>query len=318
MPSEIELKLIVPVDLQQAFAQLPLLQQYSDSVRQDSLLNCYFDTPDQQLNRHRVALRIRRIGERFIQTLKTRGSSQAGLHQRQEWEWDVAGEQLELDKLPAEALPQDIPLQQLGAAFNTDFQRTSWQLSYPYQGQTTKIELVLDQGQVIAAGRHDPISEIELELKQGETGALFELAEQLADQVPLRVSRISKAEKGYRLHSPDRARPVPPLPESSTVDGDPLVVGQLIERLQALLELFEFNADAQLLPQAQQCLQGLHRQLAEPQPPLGQLLLEQGKRLHSLLEVPYDWDNCQQWLHSRDLGVCLLRLSRWLFEQSQA
>lgn len=316
MPSEIELKLSLPVTACHAFAELPLLKNYSDAMRQDSLLNCYFDTPDQQLNQHKVALRIRRIGERFIQTLKTRGTSQGGLHQRHEWEWDVAGEMLELDKLPADALPDEVALDQLGPAFNTDFQRNSWQLHYPYQDQLAEIELVLDQGQVVAAGRHDPVSEIELELKQGPTAALFALAEELAEQLPLRISRISKAEKGYRLHNPDNARPIPELPAAIPVTLELSVVVQLVERLQALLEQYDFDPAAELLMQTQTCLQGLHRQLAQQQPELGAQLLAQGKQLHSLLEVPYDWDNCQSWLHSRELGLCLLRLSRWLFEQT--
>ena len=310
MGSEIELKLSLPVEQQQAFAELALLKQYADDEPQvQSLLNCYFDTPDQQLNRHKVALRIRRAGEQFIQTLKTRGTSQGGLHQRAEWEWPVSGEQLELDKLPPDVLDTSIVLDQLASAFNTDFQRTSWQLNYPYKGQLARIELVLDQGQVIAAGKHDPISEIELELLDGPAAALFELAAKLAAEVPLRISRISKAEKGYRLHDIDKARPVPPLPKPDTA----MVLIELTERLQALLEAYEFSAKIEQLQAAEQCLRFLQQQLASLNPELSSLLAEQAKALHSLLVLPYDGDKTRAWLHSLALGQSLLRLSQWLF-----
>ncbi|MFD2271761.1 CHAD domain-containing protein [Undibacterium arcticum] len=47
-----------------------------------------------------------------------------------------------------------------------------------------------------------PISEVELELKSGDPGELFDLALQLQNAVPLRVGNISKAERGYALYAP--------------------------------------------------------------------------------------------------------------------
>jgi inorganic triphosphatase YgiF len=44
-----------------------------------------------------------------------------------------------------------------------------------------------------------PVSEIELELKQGQAASLFDVALALLQDVPLRLGHMSKAERGYRL-----------------------------------------------------------------------------------------------------------------------
>src|SRR5262245_60183758 len=58
----------------------------------------YFDTPDLALRNAGFTLRVRhrRNGNRFTQTVKSRGN---GSLQRDEWEWSVAGEQPELQHL---------------------------------------------------------------------------------------------------------------------------------------------------------------------------------------------------------------------------
>ncbi|RFC34043.1 MAG: CYTH domain-containing protein [Candidatus Nitrotoga sp. SPKER] len=54
------------------------------------LYNVYFDTPDQDLQRAGVALRLRRMNGSWTQTVKSDGGVEAGLHQRNEWEWPCA------------------------------------------------------------------------------------------------------------------------------------------------------------------------------------------------------------------------------------
>lgn len=319
MAQEIELKLSLPQAYQSRFAALALLQEYAPEAPQlQALQNRYFDTPAQQLNRHAVALRIRRHGDRYIQTLKTRGSSQGGLHQRREWEWEVPGAALDLARLPPDALPEGVALDALAVAFNTDFKRTCWMLDYPYQGQQASIELVLDNGWVSTQDQRDPISEIELELKSGPTGALFELALQLAAQLPLRISRISKAEKGYRLLRPERVRRIPVAPEAVN-QFDLQAARQWLERLQALLESYAFIADAELLGQAPAAFAGLGQQLAMAEgvaEDLPSSLAEQQRALSLLLAESGPESLLQQWLDDRALGFCLLQISQWLYQQS--
>jgi triphosphatase len=64
-----------------------------------------------------------------------------------------------------------------------------------------QIEAAVDRGWIYAAGRDagEPISEVELELKEGEPTALYDLALELLAVAPLRLSTHSKAARGYRL-----------------------------------------------------------------------------------------------------------------------
>ena len=61
------------------------------------------------------------------------------------------------------------------------------------------IELVIDEGEVRAGDRSEPLLELELELVSGDPLALDALAERLAAAAPLTPSIVTKAERGYRL-----------------------------------------------------------------------------------------------------------------------
>ncbi len=275
MALEIELKLSLPQSAQLTLCEHPLLQKYSGSgSRLRELSNLYYDTPDQALNRHRVALRIRRQDDRLIQTLKTRGESRGGLHQRQEWEWDIPEPLLQPELLPTGALPTEVDTGKLSPAFSTDFKRRVWLLDYPFREGLAKIELVLDDGFATTGGtdaeqpgvvpRRDAISEIELELLEGEPEALFALALELAKDIPLRITRTSKAERGYRLLDPARVQ-VRPLSKDHFQDSDgPALLAVALELLQERIESFEYLQDPLLLPEIVAVLDLLMALVAEP------------------------------------------------------
>ncbi len=208
MNHEIELKLRLNT------SELPLLEKVLASNQFISeptlkLLNRYFDTPTMDLSQGGAALRIRQQGiidsagvitdARIIQTLKTRGTSSAGLHQRMEWDWSLTEVELDLNLIQnSEAqdhLSSDLKLANIAPLFTTDFQRKVWM----YQQGETSIELVLDQGQVSTDEHAIDLLELELELKAGQPEVLFQLAQQLAEQCPVLMSDISKAERGYGL-----------------------------------------------------------------------------------------------------------------------
>jgi triphosphatase len=88
---------------------------------------------------------------------------------------------------------------QLQPVFATRFRRTIWLLRLP---SGAEIELALDQGEVIHGDQAIPISEIELELKAGDSASLFDVALELQNSLPLRAANVSKAERGYALHTP--------------------------------------------------------------------------------------------------------------------
>ncbi len=204
MSQEIELKLALTPKAAQAFPALLAASGLSvGEPLERHLANTYFDTPDQQLNRHAVALRIRDTGQGWVQTLKTRGQSDGGLHQRQEWEWSLAEAQLDSHLLPLEALPAGVTPDRLQPAFRTDFSRTAWMVR---EGES-EIELVLDRGEAVSGAARAPIFELELELKRGEPDSLYRVALCLARYCPLHLCDVSKAERGYRLHGETPGEP---------------------------------------------------------------------------------------------------------------
>lgn len=204
MNQEIELKLRLNP------SELPLLEQVLTSKQYIAeptlqLLNRYFDTPTMALSQGGAALRIRQqkvVGQdqgRIIQTLKTRGTSAGGLHQRMEWDWPLSEVALDLDIIKnshaQDHLSAELDLTTIGALFTTDFQRKQWL----YKQGDTVIEMVLDQGSVSTEEQCIDLLELELELKSGDAEILFAVAQNLAQQCPVLMSDISKAERGYNL-----------------------------------------------------------------------------------------------------------------------
>lgn len=199
MPVETELKLRIAPEHMDQLKRHPLFKQLAAGrASTRKLRNIYFDTPKLDLHRHEMALRLRRSGGKWLQTLKGGGGVEAGLHSRNEWETPVTGEALDLDRLSASGgeLPSGAR-KKLRAVFSTDFTRSAYQLEY----EGAQIEMCMDSGAINAGKRSRPISELELELKSGEPQQLFRLALALLDIVPLEAEHASKAEYGYILSS---------------------------------------------------------------------------------------------------------------------
>ena len=196
MAKEIELKLALAPAGPEALRRHPRLAGLEP--RTTRLGNTYFDTPDGRLEAERMALRLRHAEGRILQTLKTSGQGSGGLSTRGEWEWEVMGPGLDLARLadlpPIEALGEGV-LGELVPRFATDFARETWW----WERDGTSVEIALDLGEIKSDDRTAPIRELELELKAGEPDALLELAEALAESVPLRPSDTSKAARGGAL-----------------------------------------------------------------------------------------------------------------------
>jgi len=198
MAEEVELKLALAEDHQARFLRHPLLKQALER-HVETLDNIYYDTADLSLRRRGIALRLRRKGRDWLQTVKLAGASAAGLSSRPEWEVPYAGhfdfsavdqsavrEWLQRPKLLARILP----------ICETRFRRVTWKLA----ATPGTVLLTLDRGWIIANGRREAISEVELELAGATVHAIFSVATQLAQRVALTPSVLSKAERGYRLH----------------------------------------------------------------------------------------------------------------------
>ncbi|OJA43061.1 adenylate cyclase [Burkholderia ubonensis] len=202
MAIEKEIKLALPAG-QAAAAQQFFATLTGEPGREIALANVYYDTPDLALARSKSAVRVRRAPHGWLQTFKTVGTAEGGLHRRHEWELPVAGDALVAACDVAEAaaaLRSAAPA--LRALFRTDFTRTLWRIAI---GGAT-VEAAVDLGEIVVQAesetRREPISEIELELIDGPESALATLAAELQQALPgLAPENISKAQRGYRLRA---------------------------------------------------------------------------------------------------------------------
>lgn len=202
---EVELKLLLDPADNGKLVQHPLLAAHARARQRKARLTArYFDTPELHLLRHGAGLRVRQVEGQWIQTMKAGGSVQGGLHARLEWEGPVPDEQPNLGKLRKLLADDqhwlavlDAPQlkQRLAPLFSVEVARSTWELDY----DGSVIELVLDEGRINRQGRHLPVNEIELELKAGHPASLFAFALALLDSLPLQVSNVNKAERGYAL-----------------------------------------------------------------------------------------------------------------------
>lgn len=294
LPREIELKLALPPDRVEAF--LARMARRRAQPEKRVLHTRYFDTPDFDLSAAGVALRVRRTGRRWLQTLKTEGERQGGLSHRLEFEMPVPRGALDWSRFPAEAL-EHVPAawrDRLAPAFETRFERLVWPLA---ARGGARIEVALDRGEVRAGEASAPICEIELELKAGRPDALFDLAIAWAADFGCLPDDESKAARGARLargikSAPLKAGAVALDPAGSVEAGFAAVCRDALAHFQANLPGTLAGGDPEYLHQARVALRRLRTALrvfrdAFAFPP--ELL----KGLHDLAAVlgpARDWD----------------------------
>jgi inorganic triphosphatase YgiF len=199
MAEEVELKLALAEEHQARFLRHPLLKQ---ALRRhvENLDNIYYDTEDLSLRRRGIALRLRRKGHLWLQTVKLAGASAAGLSSRPEWETPYTGHfDFSAIEQPAvrEWLQRPKLLARIVPICETRFRRITWE----FAAAPGRVLLTLDRGWIVANGRREAISEVELELAAAPVHAIFAIATQLAQRAALTPAVLSKAERGYRLHA---------------------------------------------------------------------------------------------------------------------
>lgn len=217
-----------------------LLSKHSLSFRhqEKQLCNAYFDTDTLALRKSRIALRTRGTRsqgetEKFEQTIKTSGTVIAGLHQRPEYNVDIDSTQPTLSLFPDLIWQKNTDIEQLQQQiielFSTDFTRHTWLVDINH----ATVEVAFDCGEISCDGSAEQprIFEIELELVNGETEALFVLTKLLFSQLALRPGHLTKAARGYALyhdsvkgksHKATDEQPISPISLSNciTLNGD--------------------------------------------------------------------------------------------------
>ena len=216
---ELELKFAVP-----SYQQSVLRKNIDTKTAQQQRLSAYyFDTPNQDLAKKGIALRIRFEDSQWVQTLKTAGD---GVAKRVELN-TVLSLTGTPDTLDVSSLVPDIsliteptvvaeltnimPLDELAQALTvqyfTDVQRISRQI----KKNNSRIEIAYDIGKVgigrlnsqKAANNHgltqSDIHEIEFELLEGDPSDLIEVAKTWCKKYKLYLSTVTKAQRGSLL-----------------------------------------------------------------------------------------------------------------------
>ena len=237
--TEIELKFQVPAARSQAL----LKAMATATASRVSLRARYFDTPDRRLGQAGLALRVRKEGRRWVQTLKGAGD---GIWQRLEHEVPLrvaAGVQPLADPAlhdgtsAGDALRQALGDGELQPIYGTEVMRTRRLVRAP----GCVAELAFDQGALVAGDGRWPLCELEFELKAGEPGALVALASRWVERFGLTLDVRTKAERGERLARGVRM--------GAAVKAQPLALPEAVDSHTAL-RLVLGNCLAQVLANA--------------------------------------------------------------------
>lgn len=206
--SELELKFQVPPRALEALrADLLAGQAGPDIAVVQPLQAVYFDTADRLLGRHLMALRLRREGDRWVQTLKAaKPHSMDRLEENADAGPASAAREavppaLDLARHPVgedtagallRALLAAHPGAVLAPRYTTDVRR----LRRVAEVGDATIEVALDEGTLRAGELSAPVCEIEFELLAGSSAGLFRLAAHWQRRHGLWLDVASKAHRG--------------------------------------------------------------------------------------------------------------------------
>lgn len=241
MSREIELKFTGTLEALETLRRSKLFRAHIDGrVRTTNLRSIYFDTPNADLAQKGVSLRIRKDGAKLTQTLKSLNGKTAPRWDRAEQDAPVNAmrpdPEVVADAHVRKTLNEWQERDELMAQFETAFRRTA----VPLRAGGARIEAAFDVGEVKALGARTGIStslaELELELKDGPTEALFDLAREVARTSPLRFAIETKADRGYALaqgapDKPVRSKPLQLEPDLSSSAAFSMIMAEGLRQI---------------------------------------------------------------------------------------
>jgi triphosphatase len=254
-----ELKLeLTPQQLQRVSAHPALDDLTVGQPQTRTLRSIYFDTPDHRLRARGISLRLRSIGDQWLQTIKA-GNGLEGTSTTRDALESVLGQPepdvgaIKNDRV-RRTIEKALKTSTLEAQFETVVTRTTRKL----HSDKGDLELALDEGVLRAGGLENQVCEAELELKSGSPECLIETAAALFATEPIRLTETSKTERGYNLvlrrpdHGivPQKARQVALEGNHSCAEALGLflqsAIGQVVANRQAVLETDDPEAVHQL------------------------------------------------------------------------
>ncbi|MGB9144162.1 MAG: CYTH and CHAD domain-containing protein [Aestuariivirga sp.] len=211
---EIEIKFRTDADGLASLLAAPLIKT-AKGLQTENLTARYFDTPANALRKQGIILRVRKSDDALpVLGMKAPGTATDGPFHRLEVEVSSPGLKPDLalfDKATRKFLTSIIGDQPIGPKFKMQFQRQSGLVTHG----VSAIEIAVDQGHIVCGKQRVPLGEVELELVSGDKADLFDLAMKLAEEFPLRLDFVSKAEKGFQALLREKPCPVKAEPMDS-------------------------------------------------------------------------------------------------------
>ena len=173
-----------------------------DSWSVDRYYGSYYDTRDMILSKHDITFRLRHEGDFVVACLKWNGTGEGALQRREELNITLGTE------MPEEADPSVFSQHEVGKRIidaigdeklipmiDVSVLRKSMRVDTG----SSILEISIDQGKVTAGGSEEPISEVEIELYQGDEEDLMEIGNQLSGKYGLEPETESKFARGLKL-----------------------------------------------------------------------------------------------------------------------
>lgn len=205
-PREIEIKFRADKAAVEALLKSHLLRGVPVSPARE-VHSVYFDTPEKDLHRHGLSLRVRRKGRAGpVLGVKWEGEAAEGPFSRGEAEVACPGGEPSLqlfDPALNESLAKIAGEQPLQPVFETRVKRRVAVIRHRH----SEVELSLDDGFIVAGEQRLAVAEAELELKSGNLHDLLDCAAALAEEGTLPLEFEAKSDRGYRLAGGEAPRP---------------------------------------------------------------------------------------------------------------
>jgi len=218
-------------------------------IKRSALASIQFDTSDLLLARHRFALRLRSEDGHWVQTLEA-GKPGAASRLEHEVPVEAGGADGEAPALDLARHRDSKAGRRLRALLRrhrhpalVESSRTKvTRLRRVLRTRGAVVEWALDEGELTAAGRSQPISELKLALKSGDPAGFYGLAHDWQALHGLWIDPVRKSERGALLARGQSFRPAvkarPPgwsAKETRRMDGDTMLRRMVSSCLEQIL-----------------------------------------------------------------------------------
>ena len=180
-------------------SQLPslkaALERASAAPGEPSLVtSVYYDSPDRKLRQHGLSLRVEQQDTRRIQILRRPGS----VTDNSQWRDVITTDGPDPLAPETGAHLRGLIDNELRPLCRTKLRRTCLTVGVV---PSAEITATLDEGEIFAAVGDvtEPVCDLALEMTEGDPAVPFDVALQLLDAAPLRITMHDNAERGYRL-----------------------------------------------------------------------------------------------------------------------